>query len=136
MRLRTRRTNSVKRAPILTIATRNPQWLRTFLRMRFSFDIFFNIVRPSFHRDFNEEDLIAVFKRSAVVVFTEVGIYVRPPSTKKEHVKRHAWPDKDRGMVFFLRKAQVPCVFEGQAVRQRSRRYPSSMVSESAASCT
>ena len=79
-----------------------------------SFDIFFNIVRPSFHRDFNEEDLIAVFKRSAVVVFTEVGIYVRPPSTKKEHLKRHAWPDKDRGMVSFCARPRYHACLRGK----------------------
>ena len=78
-----------------------------------SFDIFFNIVRPSFHRDFNEEDLSAVFKRSAVVVFTEIGIYVRPPSTKKKHMKRHAWPDKDRGMVSFCARPTYHAYLRG-----------------------
>ena len=39
---------------------------------------FYKIARPSFHKDFNEEDLIAVFKRSAVVVFTDIAIYFRP----------------------------------------------------------
>ena len=79
-----------------------------------SFDTFFKIVRPSFHKDFNEEDLIAVFKRSAVVVFTEIGIYVRPPSTKKEHVKRHAWPDKDCGMVSFCARPRYHAYLRGK----------------------
>ena len=70
-------------------------------------------MRPSFHKDFNEEDLIAVFKRSAVVVFTEIGIYVRPPSTKKEHVKRHAWPDKDCGMVSFCARPRYHAYLRG-----------------------
>ena len=46
---------------------------------------------PSFHRDFDEEDLIGVFKRSVSVV----AIYVRLPGTGRSH----AWPDWDCGMV-------------------------------------
>ena len=51
-----------------------------------SFKEFYKLVRPSFHRDFDEEDLLAVFKRSCVVVFTEVGIYIRTPGTSRDPV--------------------------------------------------
>ncbi|CAE7212285.1 unnamed protein product [Symbiodinium sp. CCMP2592] len=64
-----------------------------------SFDDFYKLVRPSFHRDFDEEDLLAVFKRSCIVAFTEIGIYIRTPGTSRDPVPRHAWPDRDCGMV-------------------------------------
>ena len=64
-----------------------------------SFQEFYKLVRPSFHRDFDEEDLLAVFKRSCVVAFTEIGIYIRTPGTSRDPVPRHAWPDRDFGMV-------------------------------------
>ena len=62
-------------------------------------DIFFKLVRPSFHKEFDEEDMMGVFKRSVFVVFTEVGIYIRLPGTKRDPVKRHAWPEDDVGMI-------------------------------------
>ena len=55
------------------------------------FDIFFKLVRPSFHKEFDEEDLMEVFKRS---VFTEVGIYICLAQSE-----RHAWPEDDVGMI-------------------------------------
>ncbi|CAE7600997.1 unnamed protein product, partial [Symbiodinium sp. CCMP2456] len=79
---------------------------KTMARYNVSFDIFFNIARPSFHRDFNQADFIAVFKRSAVVVFTEIGIY--------EHVKRHAWPDKDRGMLSVCARPRYHAYLRGK----------------------
>ena len=42
---------------------------------------------------------MGVFKRSVFVVFTEVGIYIRLPGTKRDPVKRHAWPEDDVGMI-------------------------------------
>ena len=46
-----------------------------------SFEDFYKIVRPSFHKDFDEEDLMGIFKRACFVVFTEIGVYVRHPGT-------------------------------------------------------
>ena len=44
---------------------------------------------------------MAVLKRSYVVLFTEQGFCVRPPGTRREPVRRHAWPNSsgDKGMV-------------------------------------
>ncbi|OLP77358.1 hypothetical protein AK812_SmicGene42585 [Symbiodinium microadriaticum] len=41
------------------------------------FETFFKIVRPSFHKDFDEEDLMCIFKRAVFVVVTGIGIYLR-----------------------------------------------------------
>ena len=63
------------------------------------FEQFYKIVRPSFHRDFDEEDLVGVFKRSTSIVFTDVGMYVRVPGTDRKPVPRYAWPERDIGMI-------------------------------------
>ncbi|CAJ1382958.1 unnamed protein product [Effrenium voratum] len=64
-----------------------------------TFEQFYKIVRPSFHRDFDEEDLVGVFKRSTFIVFTDVGMYVRVPGTDRKPVPRYAWPERDIGMI-------------------------------------
>ena len=67
-----------------------------------TFEQFYKIVRPSFHRDFDEEDLVGVFKRSTFIVFTDVGMYVRVPGTDRKPVARYAWPERDIVMIFHL----------------------------------
>ena len=37
---------------------------------------------------------MGVFKLSVMVVFTDGGIYARLPGTKRDPVKRTAWPDR------------------------------------------
>ncbi|CAE6965865.1 unnamed protein product, partial [Symbiodinium natans] len=64
-----------------------------------TFENFYKLIRPSFHREFDEEDLLAVLKRSCVVVFTDVGIYVRTPGTTRDAIPRTAWPSEDFGLV-------------------------------------
>ena len=64
-----------------------------------SFEDFYKIVRPSFHKDFDEEDLMGIFKRACFVVFTDIGVYVRHPGTIRAPVRRVAWPEDDFGMV-------------------------------------
>ena len=64
-----------------------------------TFEQFYKIVRPSFHRDFDEEDLVGVFKRSTFIVFTDVGMYVRVQGTDRKPVPRYAWPERDIGMI-------------------------------------
>ena len=63
-----------------------------------SFQEFYKLVRPTFHGDFDVEGLLAVCKRSCVVAFTQIGIYIRTPSTSRDPVPRHAWPHRDFGM--------------------------------------
>eukprot|EP00439_Symbiodinium_sp_Y106_P048307 s4547_g6.t1 len=41
-------------------------------------------LRPSFHKDFDEEDLMGIFKRSVFVVVTDIGIYLRLPGTDRD----------------------------------------------------
>ena len=64
-----------------------------------TFEQFYKIVRPSFHRDFDEEDLAGVFKRSTFIVFTDVGMHSRVPGTDRTPVPRHAWTERDIGMI-------------------------------------
>ena len=64
-----------------------------------TFDTFFKIIRPSFHRDFDMEDLMGIFKRAVFVVFTDMGIYIRLPGTDRAPIQRIAWPEDDIGMV-------------------------------------
>ena len=78
------------------------------------FDTFFKLVRPSFHKDFDYEDLIAVFKRSVVVVFTDRGIYIRLPGTSTAPVPRRAWPSADVGMVSHCARAKLAAYKRGQ----------------------
>ena len=78
------------------------------------FDTFFKLVRPSFHMDFDYEDLIAVFKRSVVVVFTDRGIYIRLPGTSTAPVPRRAWPSADVGMVSHCARAKLAAYKRGQ----------------------
>ncbi|CAE7625476.1 unnamed protein product, partial [Symbiodinium pilosum] len=66
---------------------------------RVDFETFYKIVRPSFHKDFNEEDLIAVFKRSSMVVFADIAIYFRLP------IKHHRWPED--GEIILLHARQT-----------------------------
>ncbi|CAE7356601.1 unnamed protein product, partial [Symbiodinium sp. CCMP2456] len=78
------------------------------------FEVFFKLVRPSFHKDFDEEDLMAIFKRSLVVVFTEKGIYTRLPSINRDPVKRVAWPDKDIGMISLSARPVLSAYYKSQ----------------------
>ena len=78
------------------------------------FEVFFKLVRPSFHKDFDEEDLMAIFKRSLVVVFTEKGIYTRLPSINRDPVKRVAWPDKDIGMISLSARPVLSVYYNSQ----------------------
>ena len=64
-----------------------------------SFETFYKIVRPSFHKDFDEEDLMGIFKRSVFVVVTDIGIYLRLPGTDRDPVRRMSWPEDDKGMI-------------------------------------
>ena len=64
-----------------------------------SFEDFYKIVRPSFHKDFDEEDFMGIFKRACFVVFTDIGVYVRHPGAIRAPVRRVAWPEDDVGMV-------------------------------------
>ncbi|CAE7362365.1 unnamed protein product [Symbiodinium sp. CCMP2592] len=84
------------------------------------FQTFFNIVRPSFHKDFNDEDLMGIFKRSVVVVFTQVAIYIRLPGTQTDPVKRLAWPEGDVGMVSPCARPTYDAFLKGELVAQPS----------------
>ena len=61
---------------------------------------FFKIVRPSFNKDCDdEEDIIAAFKRSAIVVFLGKTFLVRRPTSERIPVNRFRYPGGDKGMV-------------------------------------
>ena len=64
------------------------------------FETFFKIVRPSFHKDFDEEDLMCIFKRAVFVVVTGIGIYLRLPGTDRDPVRRMSWPEDDKSMIY------------------------------------
>ncbi|CAE7658476.1 unnamed protein product [Symbiodinium sp. KB8] len=78
-----------------------------------SFEVFYKLVRPSFHKDFDEEDLMGVFKRSVMIVFTDIGIYVRSPGTHRDPIKRVAWPDKDFGVVSLTARPTLSAYLKG-----------------------
>ncbi|CAE7216007.1 unnamed protein product [Symbiodinium microadriaticum] len=78
-----------------------------------SFEAFYKLVRPSFHKDFDEEDLMGVFKRSVRIVFTDMGIYVRSPGTHRDPIKRVAWRDKDFGVVSLAARPTLSAYLKG-----------------------
>ncbi|CAE7300219.1 unnamed protein product [Symbiodinium natans] len=78
-----------------------------------SFEVFYKLVRPSFQKDFDEEDLMGVFKRSVMIVFTDIGIYVRSPGTHRDPIKRVAWPDKDFGVVSLTARPTLSAYLKG-----------------------
>ena len=83
-----------------------------------SFEAFFKVVRPSFHREFDEEDLIGVFKRAAIIVFTEICIYIRLPGTDRKPSKRYAWPDSDHGAVSLCARPTLAAYKKGNLKAQ------------------
>ena len=69
------------------------------LRDTVTFEQFHKIVRPSFHKDVDEEDLVGVFKRSTFIIFTNAGRHVRVQGTDRTPVPQYAWTERDIGMI-------------------------------------
>ena len=85
-----------------------------------NFEDFYKLVRPSFHRDFNREDLMGVFKRSVFVVFTNKGIYLRLPGTDTNPVKRISWPCVDTGMISHSARPTYGAYLKGELTNRPS----------------
>ncbi len=58
--------------------------------------VVYNIIRPSFHKECEDDDMMGILKRVFVVLLAEDWIYMRPPSQNPVSVARFPYGASER----------------------------------------